>query len=87
MLPLPTPKYPKHPLTKRPQIGPPARPNTTLKPTNPDLSPDIPNACNTSFDAIASIRRDIFIFKGKVNFKPIIFSLLVNEWFKTFIDF
>lgn len=64
MPPLPTdaPSVPgEHPrVTERPRD--PTSPSFT-----PDETPDhIPKTCETNFDAISSIRREIFLFKGKV---------------------
>ncbi|CAG2121247.1 unnamed protein product, partial [Medioppia subpectinata] len=58
----PGPSYPSLPTPNYPQTN---RPTHTKLSTIPKFSSEFPNPCNMSIDAIASIRREIFVFKSK----------------------
>lgn len=60
--------------TPPPTQATPTKPPVTKKPIQPPKSTDKPDTCDTDYDAISVIRREIYIFKGKVG----ITSLFVN---------
>lgn len=53
---------PTSPPTTRPA---PTKPPVTKKPIHPPKTTDKPDTCDTNYDAISVIRREIYIFKGK----------------------
>lgn len=62
-------KWPTHKPTTKFTTPRPNRPTTYIpKITEP------PTTCDTSFDAISTIRSEIFIFKGRVSFQFLIFK-------------
>jgi hypothetical protein len=57
---------PRHP-PRRPDPVPPDYPEKPTK--KPHRKSGKPDTCDTSYDAISVIRREVFIFKGRVSKK------------------
>ena len=62
--PMPPPQTPRH-TPRRPNPVPTEHPEKT--PKKPPRKPGKPDTCDTSYDAISVIRREVFIFKGRVS--------------------
>lgn len=62
--PMQPPQTPRH-TPRRPHPVPPEHPERA--PTKPPRKPGKPETCDTSYDAISVIRREVFIFKGRVS--------------------
>lgn len=56
-----------YPTPTQPPTTPPTKPPVTKKPILPPKKTDKPDSCDTSYDALSVIRREIYIFKGKVS--------------------
>lgn len=84
--------------TRTPRL--PDKPEIPTKPTHPTKKPihppkphprpphagRKPSTCDTSYNAISIIRRELFIFKDKVGFHDFVFTLKIETPIKDLLD-